>query len=170
MKGHKQMLGQAAAMLVSLPAGFTAKFDAAALPTFLGERLTVAGPSHAGLLEGRLALVTGHVIQLVVNCTVMDVDLSIRGDEFVARKASGRRWQATDDRRPRNATPRHRVTTGTDSNGQRGRPITSFVESGGDGGDVGGSVGHALAAGNSVIRIQGARHNRVGIGTRVRLS
>lgn len=77
--GHKQMLGQAAAMLVSLPALLTAKFRAVDLSaSFLGRhRLAVTGPPVSALVGPAAAavvsFVSGHV-NLVVDCAVLHVD------------------------------------------------------------------------------------------------
>lgn len=71
-QGHKQMLGQAAAMLVSLPAVFTAEFGSVESPALLGVGLAVAGPSTSCLLEGIplfrrriLLVVDGAVLELL---------------------------------------------------------------------------------------------------------
>jgi hypothetical protein len=66
------MLGQAAAMLVSLPALLAAEFWAVALPALLDQRLTVAGPPNACFLESPLTLVRRPVILVIVNSAVLD--------------------------------------------------------------------------------------------------
>lgn len=89
-KGHKQVLGQATAMLVSFPALLTAKFRAITLPALLDERLAIAGSSDTSALRG-VPVIPGHVVELVVNCTVLhvDVDRTIRGHELLRGQA---RW------------------------------------------------------------------------------
>lgn len=75
--GHKQMLGQAAAMLVSLPALLTAKFRAVDLSaSFLGRRLAVTSPPVSALVgpaAAAVSFVSGHV-NLVIDCAVLHVD------------------------------------------------------------------------------------------------
>lgn len=66
--GHEQMLGQAAAMLVALPALLATKLWPVALAAFLYKRLAVTCPPHAGLLKASLvALVCRPIIHVVVN-------------------------------------------------------------------------------------------------------
>lgn len=69
-QGHKQMLGQAAAMLVSLPAVFTAKFGSVEPPTLLGVGLAITGPSTACLLE-RIPLFKRRVLLVVDGAILM---------------------------------------------------------------------------------------------------
>lgn len=68
-QGHKQMLGQAAAMLVSLPAVFTAEFRSVESPTLLGVGLAIAGPSNTSLLES-IPLFRRRIL-LVVDGTIL---------------------------------------------------------------------------------------------------
>jgi hypothetical protein len=69
--GHKQMLGQATAMLVALPALLATEFWSVALAAFLYERLAVTCPPHASLLEaGLVALICRPIIHVVINCAL----------------------------------------------------------------------------------------------------
>jgi hypothetical protein len=66
--GHEQMLGQATAMLVALPALLAAELRPVALPAFLHKGLAVTSPPHAGLLKAvLLALVCRSIIHVVVD-------------------------------------------------------------------------------------------------------
>lgn len=87
-QGHKQMLGQAAAMLVSLPAVFTAKLGSVEPPTFLGVGLAIAGSSNTSLLE-RIALFR-RCDFLVVNGTILMLLLSLHVQKPVSGHAG--RW------------------------------------------------------------------------------
>lgn len=66
------MLVQAAAMLVSLPALLAAKFRPAALATaLLGQRLAIAGSPDTGFLESRPCVISGHIVELVVDRAIL---------------------------------------------------------------------------------------------------
>lgn len=71
--GHEQMLGQAAAMLVTLPALLATELGAVALPAFLDQRLTVTRSPNACFLEGPVCLVRGPVVLVIINGAVLDV-------------------------------------------------------------------------------------------------
>lgn len=82
------MLGQAAAMLVSLPALLTAKFRAVDLSaSFLGcHRLAVTSPPVTALVGTAAAVVSfvsGHV-NLIIDCAVLHVDRPVACYELVA--------------------------------------------------------------------------------------
>ena len=157
--GHKQMLGQAAAVLVSFPARLAAELDPVRLAAFL-ERLAVARPAHAALL-GRLPV--GRVVE-VVDGAALQVQLPRQGQKLVGGQARGRRGQAADEqRRARHAGLGHGVPTGP-GDGHGGDGVgRALLHGGGHGGHSGGAGGarHALAAGDAVGGIEGAREHRV---------
>jgi len=78
--GHKQMLSQAAAMLVSFPAFLAAEFGAVALPAFLDQGLAVTGSSDTSLL---VCIVTRHVIELIIDGAPLHIDSSACCHELV---------------------------------------------------------------------------------------
>ena len=149
-------------MLVSLPALLAAKFRAVALPAaFLAQGLAIAGSSHAGFLEGRVRVVSGHVVQLVVDGTILHAGGPIPRHESASRKAGRRRWQASDDCRPREAGLGNGVTAGIDGDREGHGHVAGFLERGGDRCHVGARVCHALAACDAVGAIEGAAEERV---------
>jgi hypothetical protein len=86
--GHKQMLGQAAAMLVSLPTLLAAELGSVAP---LDEGLAVAGSPDAGIL---VPFITRHVVELIINGTVLHVGYAIGRHKLMSRHAGRWRWQA----------------------------------------------------------------------------
>ena len=159
-------------MLVSLPALLAAKFRAVALPAaFLGQGLAVAGSPYSRLLEGRVGVVPGHVVQLVVDgAAVLHAHGPAPRRESRGRETGRRGRQAADDCRPREAVLGHGVSAGIDGDREGRGHVAGFLEGGGDGGDIGNRVGHALAAGDAVGAIEGAAEERVRVISRVGLS
>lgn len=126
--GHQQMLGQAAAMLVTLSALLATELRPVALPAFLDQRLTVTRPPNACFLESPVGLVRGSVILVVVNGAVLGVADRAAGahDKLVGGQARGRGRQATQQARACIAIFRHRVAAGPDRDGERHRHIPGF--------------------------------------------
>lgn len=149
-------------MLVSLPALLAAKFRAAALPaTLLDQGLAVAGPSHASLLEGGLRVVSGHVVQLVVDGAILDADWPVSCDKPAGRKTRGRGWQAPHEPRPRQAILGYGVPSGVDRDGEGHGHVAGFLEGRGNRCHVCTRIRHALAARNAVGTAEGAAEERV---------
>jgi len=73
-----QMLGQAAAVLVSFPARLATEFNPVHFAAVLDERLAVAGPTDAALLRG---FPLGYVVE-VVNGASLEVKLTLRDMNF----------------------------------------------------------------------------------------
>jgi len=80
--GHKQMLGQAAAMLVSFPARLAAELGAIEFPPLFRQGLAITRPTNASLLE---TLVYIRRVPLIINRTILHLDLAVGPHEFVCR-------------------------------------------------------------------------------------
>lgn len=155
-------------MLVSLPALLAAKFRAVALAAaFLAQGLAVAGSSDAGFLESRVRVVSGHVVQLVVDRALLHAGGPIPRHESAGRKARRRRRKASDDCRPREAGLGNGVPAGIDGDGEGHGHVAGFLESGGNCCHVGARVCHALAACDAVGAIEGTAEKGVRVISRV---
>lgn len=162
-----QMLGQATAMLIPLPALLAAKFGAVALPAFFDEWLAVAGSSHPGLL---IPLIPRHIIDLVIDGALLDIDRPVRRRKLVSGEARWRGWQAAREASPGEGVPRRCVPPTTNGNGQWHGFVTGFLEGRGNGSQIGARVCHALATSDAVCSVEGSADDGVGRGARMRLS
>ncbi len=159
--GHKQMLGQAAAMLVSFSALLAAELNPVALPTLLDEGLAVARPTYSGLQGGILPV--RHVVQLVVDCAVLQIRPAARCHEPVRRQARGRRRKAAGHARPRDAALGHGVPT-SPRNWHRCSTLAGLPECCRNDGNIRGRVRDTLPAGDAVGGMHGrASEHRVRI-------
>ncbi len=165
------MLVQAAAMLVSLPALLAAKFRPDALPTtLLDERLAIASSPDTSLLKSRPCVVSGHIVKLVVDRTILYAAGSVSDDELAGWETGRGRWEASHNRRPREALLGHGVPTRADGDGERHGHVARFLEGRGQRCYIGTGVCHALATRYAVGAIEGTAEQRMRVIARVGLS
>lgn len=144
------MLGQAAAVLVSFPARLAAEFDPVDLPALPDEGLSIAGPANAGLLH---ILSIGHVVEIVVNCAVVQLHVSGHKLVGVGWQARGRRRHAAGHVGTRGTRLGHGVST-TTNNWHSSGPLAGLGQYCGYGSGIGVAARHALSAGDAVIGIE----------------
>lgn len=90
--GHEQMLGQAAAVLVSLSTLVALEVTTIGLLAILHEMLTFAGSSHTRLLKASLLFVI-HIIIIIlfiINCTLSTIQFPIRSHPHSVARQAGR--------------------------------------------------------------------------------
>lgn len=152
------MLGQTTAVLVALSALVATELDAAVLSALLDQRLAVAGSPNPGLLEVGLAV--RDVVEIVFNGASLHFHLPLWVHESVCRQAGGWGRQAAGQSGPRGARLGHGVAA-SPQDGQRRSLVTRLLHGGGDRGNIGGGIGHALAPGDAMVGIERTREDRV---------
>lgn len=160
-----QVLGQATAVLVTLAALVTANFDAVTLLAFLGQRLTIAGTSHSGLVEALSTLVCRWV-RVIVNGAICEISVFLVNDDLVGWQTSRRRRQAGSHRSLDSSRLGHCVSSDAVYN-RNGSGSFGVFDGGSQSGNVGSLVRDRLSASDTVVRVEGTGEQRVRAGSSV---
>lgn len=145
------MLGQAAAVLVTLAALIAANLGPVALLAVLGKRLTIAGSPRVGCLQ--FECLVGRRVITVIDGALLRFLLEFRNSS-VRGQAGRRRWQAANRGCSGEGILGHGVSSTAVDNGD-GTCLIAVVHGGREGSDIGNGRRDRLAAGYTVVCVEG---------------
>ena len=146
-------------MLVAFAASLTPNFDSV-LPTFLHQRLAIAGAPDASLL---VAFIGRNILRVVVDGTPLKTTLGVADELFPEGHCRWRRGEATDGRYSRHSILRHGMAARAVGDRQGGGSIT-VSEGRSQRVDISPDIRHGLATSDAVVGIERAREKGGGAG------